>query len=160
MSTAVMLETLMVALQGFSHKFEFLGSINSQRCVKKTLKILFHYCTWFLEVLYRTKCQVKQLRCGIIETKTCPLITTGEDAVEVVFLAKSVRGVCMHFVIICPHNFRPHAEDRAILDWTGSPPKVPQVNVWKRRFFKASSCSRTLTLPAEIPTTGDFSSTV
>lgn len=73
--------------------------------------------------MYRTKCQVKQLRCGIIETKTCPLITTGEDAVEVVFLAKSVRGVCMHFVIICPHNFRPHAEDRAILDWTGSHPR-------------------------------------
>ncbi|XP_059384779.1 uncharacterized protein LOC132119051 isoform X3 [Carassius carassius] len=145
-------------------------------------------------VLYRTKCQVKQLRCGIKETKIWPFITEREDAVKVLFPRASdaeygPEVILQHIVWPVAESdddddddrLRPEVVTRQIqflreyiqkattdqlqkllTFWTGweVPSKSLQVKIWRGRFFKASTCSRTLMLPADILTMGDFTSTL
>ncbi|XP_059384777.1 uncharacterized protein LOC132119051 isoform X1 [Carassius carassius] len=147
-----------------------------------------------VSVLYRTKCQVKQLRCGIKETKIWPFITEREDAVKVLFPRASdaeygPEVILQHIVWPVAESdddddddrLRPEVVTRQIqflreyiqkattdqlqkllTFWTGweVPSKSLQVKIWRGRFFKASTCSRTLMLPADILTMGDFTSTL
>lgn len=146
-------------------------------------------------VLDRTKCQVKQLRRGIKETKIWSLITAREDAIKTVFPRAS--EVQYGSEVILQHitwpvansddddddndGLRPEIVTRQITFlreyiqkasfdqlqklmsfWTGweVPSNSLQVKVCKGTFFKASTCSRTLMLPADILTMDEFSSTL